>query len=488
MNGPIRHLAAVIFAAFAVLVGAVTFLQVIQGPEYRDDPRNIRVVTGRAGKERGTIITADGVPVARSSPDPDDPQLFTRTYPEGETYAHVVGYATLIYGVSGIEKSQSAALVSDRDATISGVLNAILGGDIRPRGLRLTLVDELQQAAAAALGDQRGAVVALDPDTGAVLAMVSSPSFDPASLLGRGAGPAGNALDSSPAEPLRNRAIDQTYPPGSTFKIVTAAAALEAGIAGGGTTFLDPVELQLPGSTATISNYNGDVCAGGDTVTLTQALVSSCNTVFGALGMQVGAERLVATAEAFGFNQEIPFDVAALASVIPGAATFANDLPGVAQSAIGQRDVRATPLQMALVGAAIANEGEIMEPYLVQQVFNSEGEIESEAEPAVWRRAVSPATAAALSNLMVKAVTSGTGFRAQISGVSIAGKTGTAEIPDEAPDVWFIGFGPVDDAADSPRIVVAVVVEDGGSGGLDGTGGSIAAPIAKAVMEAFLGV
>ncbi|MCP3975563.1 MAG: penicillin-binding protein 2 [bacterium] len=487
MNGPIRHLAAVIFAAFAVLVGAVTFLQVIQGPEYRDDPRNIRVVTGRAGKERGTIITADGVPVARSSADPDDPQLFTRTYPEGAGYAHVVGYATLIFGATGIEASQSEALVSDRDATISGVLNAIVGGDIRPKGLRLTIVDDLQQAAIEALGTQTGAVVALDPDTGAVLAMVSSPSFDPATLQGRDAGPAGNTLEADPTEPLRNRAIDQTYPPGSTFKIVTAAAALEAGIAGGGTTFPDPVELDLPGSTATIRNYDEQVCGNGDTVTLTQALVSSCNTVFGDLGMQVGAERLVSMAEAFGFNREIPFDLTALVSAIPDADSFADDVAGVAQSAIGQRDVRATPLQMALVGAAIANEGEIMEPYLVQQIFDSEASIESETVPAVWRRAVSPATAAALTDLMEKAVSSGTGFRAQISGVSIAGKTGTAEVPDEAPDVWFVGFGPVSDDPEAARIVVAVVVEDGGPRGTDGTGGSVAAPIAKAVMEAFLG-
>lgn len=488
MNGPIRHLAAVIFAAFAVLVGAVTFLQVIQGPEYRDDPRNIRGVEGRAGKERGTIITADGVPVARSSADPDDPRLFARTYPEGAGYAHVVGYATLIFGSTGIEASQSNALVSDRDATISGVLNAIVGGDIRPKGLRLTIIDDLQQAAIEALGTQTGAVVALDPRTGAVLAMVSSPSFAPATLQGRDAGPAGNTLETDPTEPLRNRAIDQTYPPGSTFKIVTAAAALEAGIAGGGTTFDDPSELDLPGSTATIRNYDSRVCGNGDTVTLTQAFVSSCNTVFGDLGMQVEADRLVSTAEAFGFNQEIPFDLTALVSAIPGADTFVDDLAGVAQSAIGQRDVRATPLQMALVGAAIANEGEIMEPYLVQQIFNSEGAIESETEPAVWRRAVSPATAAALTDLMAKAVSSGTGFRAQISGVNIAGKTGTAEVPDEAPDVWFVGFGPVSNDPDAATIVVAVVVENGGSRGADGTGGSVAAPIAKAVMEAFLGL
>ena len=487
MNGPIRHLAGVIFVAFAVLLGAVTYLQVIRGPEYRDDPRNLRVATGRAGKERGTIITADGVIVARSAADPNDPQLFTRTYPEGESYAHVVGYATLIFGAAGIEQTRSAALVSDRDATISGVLNAILGGDIRPQGLRLSIVDDLQQAAASALGEQYGAVVALDPDTGAILAMVSNPGFDPASLQGRDAGPAGNALDSDPGGPLRNRAVNATYPPGSVFKIITAAAALEAGIAGGGTTFDDPPALELPGSTATISNYDGGVCANGDTVTLTQAFVSSCNTTFGALGMQVGAEQLVTRAEAFGFNHEIPFDLDTLISVIPGAESFANDLPGVAQSAIGQRDVRATPLQIALVGAAVANEGEIMQPYLVQQVFNSAGEVESEATPAVWRRAMSPASAASLTDLMEKAVVAGTGFRAQIPGFRVAGKTGTAEVPGGSPDAWFVGFAPVDAAPGEGRVVVAVVVEDGGTAGPNGTGGAIAAPIAKAVMEAFLG-
>lgn len=486
MNGPIRHLAAAVFAAFAVLVGAVTYLQVIQGPTYRDDARNLRVVAGRAGAERGTIITTDGTLVASSAADPDDPQQFIRSYPERNVYSHVVGYASIIFGSAGLEDSQSAALVSDRDATISGVINAILGGDLRPQGLRLTLLDHVQKAALDALGDQRGAVVALDPSTGAVLAMASTPSFDPESLLGVNAGPTGNALEADPNEPLRNRAIDASYAPGSTFKIVTAAAALEAGIAGAGTTFPDEEELELPGSTATIRNYSGEVCANGEQVTLTQAFVSSCNTTFGALGMLVGAERLVATAESFGFNQPIPFDLDVLQSAIPAANTFTNDLPGVAQSAIGQRDVQATPLQMAMIGAAVANEGEIMEPYLVSQVFNSEGQVESEAEPVVWRRAISPATAAALEDLMQKAVAAGTGFQAQIEGIMVGGKTGTAEFPDGAPDVWFVGYGPIGAGEDSPQIVVAVVVEDGGAQGDEGTGGNVAAPIARAVMEAWL--
>lgn len=488
MNRPIRILATAVFAIFTMLAAAVTYHQVIVGPEYRDDPRNVRVATGRIGRERGTIITADGVVVARSEADPDDPLIFRRTYPEGALYGHTVGYTTLLFGSRGIESTHGDDLVSDRDATISGVLSALLGSDIRPKGLRLTLEHDLQVIAREALGDQRGAVVAVDPTTGAILAMVSTPEFDPNVLTGASAGPAGIALEEDENEPLLNRATAASYPPGSTFKVITSAAAFESGVASAGTPFPNPVELELPGSTATISNFDGQACGSGSEVPLSTAFISSCNTIFGMLGMEVGAEQLVGTAESFGFNAEVPLEIRSIASSIPAADTFEFDIPGIAQSAIGQRDVLATPLQMALAASAVANKGEIMVPYLVQEIFSAEGIVEKSTEPLVWLRATSPGASAALTDLMEGVVTSGTGRRASVPGVRVAGKTGTSEVPGSAPHAWFIGFGPVDPGPEDPQIAIAVLVESGGDAGEAATGGTVAAPIAQFVFAEFFGV
>jgi peptidoglycan glycosyltransferase len=245
------------------------------------------------------------------------------------------------------------------------------------------------------------------------------------------------------------------------------------------------VELELPGSTATISNFDGQTCGPGTEVPLSTAFIRSCNTIFGQLGMDVGAEQLVGTAESFGFNAEIPIDIRSVVSSIPPAETFEFDVPALAQSAIGQRDVRATPLQMALATAAVANGGEIMVPYLTEEVFNAEGVVERSAEPVVWIRATSPGAASVLADLMEGVVTSGTGRRASVPGVRIAGKTGSAEVPDEAPHAWFVGFGPVDAAPDDPQIAIAVLVESGGDAGEAATGGTVAAPIAQTVLEEF---
>lgn len=488
MNRPIRVLAMWVFTVFVVLIGAVTYHQVIVGPDYRDDPRNVRVATGITGRERGTIITADGVVVAESETDPDDPLSFRRSYPQGDLYAHTVGYSTLLFGNQGIEATHTEDLASDRDATISGVISALLGGDVRPQGLRLTIEHNLQQVAQEALGDQRGAVVAVDPRTGAILTMVSTPGFDPNSLVGGGAGATGVALDDDPAEPLLNRATAASYPPGSTFKLITTAAAFESGVASAGTPYPNPAQLELPGSTATISNFDEQACGPGVEVPLSTAFINSCNTIFGMLGMELGAEQLIDTSESFGFNSELPLDIRSIASSIPAAASFEFDIPGLAQTAIGQRDVRATPLQMALAAAAIANDGEIMVPYLVQEVFNAEAVVQKSTEPVVWLRATSPSAAAALTDLMESVVTSGTGKRASVPGVRMAGKTGTAEVPDAAPHAWFVGFGPVAAAAEDPQIAIAVVVESGGDAGEAATGGTVAAPIAQLVFAEFFGV
>ncbi len=488
MNRSLRKTAYGLLAAFVVLLGSVVWIQAVQGADYRDDPRNPRLVAWRTGRERGPIVTADDVLVAISSPSGTGANTYQREYPEGPMYAHTVGYTSVLFGTTGIEKAWSSTLLSDRDATISGVLNALLGGDPRPRGLRLTIDHELQAAAAEALGDQKGAVVAIDPRTGAILALVSNPTFDPNSLVDASAFDAGEALSNDPDEPLRNRVTDESYPPGSVFKVVTATAGFDAGVVSPSSEFDDPLELELPGSAATISNFGGTRCNGGSPVALEAAFVRSCNTVFAQLGMNVGGRQLAITAQRFGFDSDIPFDLPTLMSRFPNGDALEADPAATAQTAIGQRDVQTTPLLMALAASAVANDGLVMEPYLVSEVFTSSGEIELRAEPRVWRRSLSPATASVLASMMEQVVISGTGTKAAVPGVRIGGKTGTAEVTGSAPHAWFIGFGPVDAASDEATIAIAVVVESGGSFGESATGGSTAAPIAQRVLAAFFGV
>ena len=485
MNVSLRRAAYAIFVAFAVLVGAVTYIQVVRGAEYKNDPRNARVVATRTGRERGPILTADEVVLAVSTPSSIDPKLYVRSYPEGDLYAHTVGYTSVLFGSTGLESAWSQELVSDRDATVSGVLNGLLGGDTRPRGLRLTIDHNLQKVAGEALGDQKGAIVALDPRTGAVLAMVSYPSYDPNTLTGPNSGDNGTALENDSDEPLRNRAIDESYAPGSVFKVITTASGLDFGVVSPSSEFSDPVALELPDSTATISNFDKEVCNDGRTVTLEMGFIRSCNTVFAQLGMDIGGDDLGITAESFGFNRTVPFDLNVLVSFFPGQGSIENNPSATAQSAIGQRNVQTTPLLMAMSAASVANGGNTMEPHLVKDVFTSDGSIEMSTEPAVWKRAMSPATASVLAEMMEQVVISGTGRKAAVPGIRIAGKTGTAQVTDKPPHAWFTGFGPVGAGEDEPAIAIAVVVESGGNFGETATGGSVAAPIAQQVLEAF---
>ncbi len=488
MNVPLRRAAYAILAAFVVLIASVTYIQAVQGPELRSDPRNPRVIAWRTGRQRGPIVSSDGTTLARSAPSENDPKLYERQYPEGDLYAHTVGFTSVLFGSRGVERTRSGDLVSNRDSTISGVLNGLLGGDTKPRGIRVTLDHSLQQIAAQALGQQKGSIVAIDPSTGAILAMVTFPRFDPNSLTGANAGPAGQALEMDPDEPLRDRSIDETYPPGSVFKVITTASGLDTGVVGPSTEFSDPVALELPGSESTIQNFNGQVCDNGTTVTLEFAFIKSCNTVFAQLGMDLGGDQLGLTSQAFGYNQTVPFELKVLSSVFPPPGTIEGNPPATAQNAIGQRDNTATPLLMALTAAAVANNGTMYTPYLVTDVFTSEGNVEDHTEPVIWRRAMSPASASVLTDLMEQVVISGTGRKAAVPGVRVAGKTGTAQVTGKAPHAWFIGFGPVAPAQGTPQIAIAVVVESGGDFGESATGGSVAAPIAQQVLAAFFGV
>jgi peptidoglycan glycosyltransferase len=389
----------------------------------------------------------------------------------------------LVYGRTGLERSEDEVLSGEDDRFfVRRLSDSITGREPQGGNIITTLDPAAQEAAYEALGDNRGAVVALDPRTGAVLAMVSKPSFDPARLSSFE--PADirayyAELSESSSDPLLNRTISRTYPPGSTFKVVTAAAALSSGDVTTETEIPSPVELDLPQTTARLRNFGGSSC-GDDAITLGEALRISCNTAFGSLGLRLGAERLREQAQAFGFGDDslrVPTSVAT--SVFPEEA---NE-PQTAQSAIGQFDVRATPLQMAMVAAGVANDGEVMEPYLVREVQAPDLSRLDQADPDVLERAVDEDVAEQLTEMMELVVSDGSGVRAQIDGVRVAGKTGTAQhAQGRPPHAWFIGFAPADD----PQVAVAVVVEDGGSLGSEATGGALSAPVARRVMSAVL--
>ena len=458
-----------------------TWVQVVAADTYRLDPRNARFNLTQTGKERGLIVSADGVVLARSDPDPATTGSFIRSYPEGAAFANVVGYSSLLFGEQGIERAYSSDLRSRRDFTISDLLSVILGRDLRPQNLQLNIDASLQRLAYQALAGQAGAVVALDPLTGAVRALVTSPSYDPTLLLGSDAANQYQVLLEDPARPLSDRATRELYPPGSTFKTVVAAAAIDSGTATQETTFADPAEFPLPGSTAVIQNAGGGPCNNGTSTTLLQAFVRSCNTTFARIAIEVGAEPIGELAQQIGFNREIPFPWPVAESAF-ATSVLANDDAALGQSGIGERDVRTTPLQMAMVAAAVANQGTVMVPNLVARIFDSDSNEVETVEPTVLDTAFTPDTAFVMSQMMERVVTEGTGRQAAVPGVRVAGKTGTSTGVEGRPHAWFIGFAPVD----APTIAVAVFVEAGGNIGENASGGSVAAPIASQLISGWL--
>ncbi len=486
MNAPLRRVAVACLVLFGLLLLNVNYVQVVKAKGYREDTRNQRVQLRTYERQRGPIVIgtgADRVSIAKSVKT-QDVLTYLRTYPGGASYAPVTGYYSFLQGRTGVERLQDRVLSGEDDRLFVRRLSDYVTGN-RPSGgaIMLTLQPKAQQAAYDGLAGKVGAVVALDPRTGAVLAEASRPSYDPSALSSHDSAQIRStykALSTDQNDPLLNRAAERTYPPGSTFKVITAAAALAAGVRPTDR-IPSPIVLKLPQTSSTLNNFGGETCGDGTTDTFADALTISCNTAFGALGIKLGQDAVRKQAVAFGFGDnslELPQPEAR--SVYPDVLTP----PQVAQAAIGQYDVRVTPLQMAMVAAGIANGGQVMRPYLVQEVQAPDLTTLDAARPQLFRRAVSPDVAGTLTTMMQGVVATGTGTAAQIPGVAVAGKTGTAQHgPGAAPHAWFIGFAPAQD----PKVAVAVLVEDGGSLGSDATGGKVAAPIAKAVMQAVLG-
>jgi len=482
VNRAVRRLSSIVLAMFLALLVSVTWVQYVQAPSLNADQRNVRTLYNEYGNPRGPIVVG-GESVA-SSRAVDDVFGYQREYSEGELYASVTGYYSVVFGRTGLEREANDVLTGRADALFWSRLQDLLAGR-KPQGsaVETTILPAAQKAAFEALGKQRGAVVALDPRTGAILALVSKPSFDPNLLAGHDTAvvnEAYRALENEEGSPLVNRALaGNTYPPGSTFKLVTAAAALESGMTPESEVFA-PRELDLPLTSSTLKNFGGTACAATDTTTLADALRVSCNTAFGQLGLELGDEALRRQAEAFGFGESLRVPLRVTPSRFPAD----PDEPQTALSAIGQFEVSATPMQMAMVAAAIANDGVQMQPYLVAQVRTADLAVVERTEPTELRRSVSTETARALRDMMVEVVRGGTGKAAQIRGVEVAGKTGTAQHASGAdPHAWFVGFAPADD----PQVAVAVLVEEGGDLGSEATGGQVAAPIARKVMEAVMG-
>ncbi|CAM3306407.1 penicillin-binding protein 2 [Occultella aeris] len=484
MNSPLRKLSIVIVVMFFALMGGATWVQFFQANSLNNDARNVRTLYRDYGHDRGPIVV-DGTSVAYSVPV-DDAFGFQRTYANGPLYAPVTGYYGM-YSLSGIEQAANTVLNGTDDSLLLARIRALFTGAEQQGGtVELTIDPVVQQAAWDALGDNNGAIVALDPNTGAILAMVSKPTFDPNVLAGHTSAEvtaAYQALLADPSDPLFNRTIGgNLYPPGSTFKLIDVAMALESGEYTPDSQVPAPAEFLLPGTQDTyIRNPGGGPCTAEDTVTLTYALQVSCNTPFASLGVEFGADALTAQAEAFGFRRDLEVPL----NVTPSTVGEDLDPAQTAMTAIGQFDTRVTPLQMAMVSAAVANGGVIMEPYLVAAERGPNLQLTYSASPREWATPMSATTAAQMTDMMVNVVENGTGHPAQISGVQVAGKTGTAETglaDDVAPDAWFTSFAP----ADAPEVAVAVVVEDGGQLGDEATGAQVAAPIARAVIQAVL--
>ncbi|HSV40688.1 MAG TPA: penicillin-binding protein 2 [Nocardioidaceae bacterium] len=485
MNKPIRTMSVFCALLFAALLVNATYLQYFRAENLNERADNRRVTDAEYSRERGAILVR-GTAVAESTPS-EDRFKFQRVYSKPYMYAHLTGFFSYTYGRNGVEQTENTILSgSDSRLFVNRVIDMIR--DSQPKGGSVTLTINPAAQAAAYDGLQdlgpsaKGAVVALDPTTGEILAMVSNPTYNPSLLASHDLDAVQSdweRLIDSPDNPIQNRAIQERLPPGSTFKLVTAAAALADGyrpdslVPGG--SFLD-----LPQTDKNLPNSGGGSC-GGDRITLTRALEVSCNVAFGSIGLDLGAEKLREQAEKFGFGQHYLDDLnGQVDSVFPDP-----DEPQTALSAIGQFEVAATPLQMAMVVAAIANGGTVMRPYLIDEERAPDLSVlhKADPQPLTGGPAMSPADAADLARMMVSVVERGTGTPAQIEGVEVGGKTGTAQsTPERPPYAWFVSFA----RGGQSDVAVAVLVQDAGVDRDQISGGGLAAPIAKAVMEAVL--
>lgn len=478
MNQAIRNSWVIALTMFALVMGSVTYVQFFAADELQANDWNNRQLYQQFGSDRGAILV-DGQQIAQSVPS-DDQFNFQRTYEPAEMYAHLTGYFSLVYGATALEDVMGEELSGEASELFIDQAMSLLSGN-QPKGysVELTIDPEIQQLAFEALGDQSGAIVVMDPENGDILAMVSKPSYDPNLLAGHDTSQVVDnyeQITSAPENPLFNRAIEgDLYAPGSVFKIIDTVAALESDEYSPDSTLPNPAELEFPGLDYTLPNFATGGCASQSEASFAFALEQSCNTPFAEIALELGGETIRQEAQEFGFGEKLNIPLRVTPSVFPEGL----EGPALAQSSIGQRDVRVTPLQIAMMSAAIANDGTIMKPQLIETVRSPDLQPISSPEPEVFSTPTSPEIANQITEWMVGVVDNGIGSAAAIEGVDVAGKTGTAELGTPGQNnSWFTGFAPADD----PQAVVSIVVSD-----VDiETGAQFTGPNAKRLLEAVL--
>ncbi|MHC0430712.1 peptidoglycan D,D-transpeptidase FtsI family protein [Streptomyces sp. O3] len=481
MNKPLRRIAVFCGILILALLVRSNWIQYVDADELSTHQLNKRVEIERYSIKRGDIIVGDQA-ITGSKETSDTFYKYKRTWKNGPMWAPVTGYASQVFGSSQLENLEDGILTGTDDRLFfSNTIDMITGGKKEEGGnVVTTLNGAAQEAAFRGLGDKKGAVAAIDPETGAILALASTPSYDPSEFAGRTNkdGDAWNRLTKDPDKPMLNRALRETYAPGSTFKLVTAAAALEHGLYDDVDAKTDtPEPWEMPGTTTKLPNHGVSSC---EDASLREAMRVSCNTVFGKIGSDLGKDKMLETAKKFGFNEEQFTPVRAVASEFP---TDINPSQ-TAMSSIGQYNTRATPLQMAMVTAAIANDGTLMQPYMVSELKAPNLDTVKKTSPKSLSEPLSKPNAQKLQQTLETTVNEGTGTNAKIKGVTVGGKTGTAETGENnegTPFAWFVSYAKTDTGA---PVAVAVVIED--SDATDVTGGGLAAPIAKDVMKAVI--
>jgi penicillin-binding protein A len=485
MNKQIRRLAVALLACYLVLFVQLNVLAVGRQQELNADPRNNRQTERDFNRPRGAIVAADGTVLARSVPSPRGDQFrYQREYPTGDLFGNVTGYYTFSFGSTQIERTENDVLMGDTDEQKLRAIGGLFSGTDNTGSVLLTMRPDVQQVAADALGSREGSVVVMDPHTGAVIAMISNPRYNPADIAVHNSTQAEQALtflNAVPGKPLLANAYQERYMPGSSFKVITTSIALEAGVTTLDRVFPASKSYLPPQTTDPIQNFGGTVCGGS----MVEVFYRSCNIPFAQLAIELGPDLMVAGTKRWGIGEKVPIDLPApAASSFGEVSDFTNQLPLLAIGGFGQGSTTMVPMHMAMIASTIANGGVMMKPHVVDAALDHSGGVLSRTTPSVWKTPIAPETAQTLTSLMIEVVNKGTGRPMQLDGgIQAAAKTGTAQLNTTGPErsnAWIIGFAP----AEAPQYAIAVVLKGGPNDEISaGTGGKLAGPIAKTVLD-----